>query len=120
MALLFHVVAVAGRVAVLIVALAKALLDKAIEVLLIMFVRIVEGSLNALHEHVTDGMQCLLDVIIKLPGRLRNGLLSKVLDESFHLGDIAMAHGSQEILCCRGSLQCCRRGQDQRSELHVD
>jgi len=43
MALLLHVVAVAGRVAVSVVALAEALLDKAIEILLIVLVRIIEG-----------------------------------------------------------------------------
>jgi hypothetical protein len=99
-ALVFHVVAVPSGLPVHTVALAKAFLDKAIEVLLIVLVCIIECRLDALHKHVTDGVESLLDVVIELPGGLRDGLLGKVLDERFHLGDIAMANSCQKILCC--------------------
>jgi len=70
MALVLHGMAVRDGLLVIRVALAKARLSEAIKVLLIMFVRILEGMLDALDKHVADSMKSLLDVIIKFPGRL--------------------------------------------------
>jgi len=72
MAFVLHGMAVSHCLLVLRVALAEAVLHKAIEVLLIVPVGIIEGSLDALHKHVTDGMKSFFDIIIKFPGGLRD------------------------------------------------
>jgi hypothetical protein len=105
MALVLHGMAVANNLLVVAIAFPKALLCEAIKIFLVMLVGILECVLDTLHEHVTDGMKRLLDVIIEFPSRLRDGLLSEVLNQSLHLGDISMTHSSQKILCSRRSFQ---------------
>jgi len=95
MVLVVHGMALIHRLFVSAVAITKhASASTAIEVLLIMFVRIVK--VDAHLKHVTDGMGCLLGAIIELPGRLGDGLFSKVLNKkSLHLGDIALTKSSE-------------------------
>jgi hypothetical protein len=81
------------------VASSKAFLREAIEVLLIVLVLVHERRLNALHKHVFDGLQSSLDVVIKFPPRFADRLISNLLHEGLHCGDIAVPHGIHEIHC---------------------
>jgi hypothetical protein len=78
----------------------KTVLREAIEALLVLLVLLHERILNAFHKHVTDGMQSSLDVVIELPTRLADGLMSKSLHEGLHRGDVALPYGIHEVTCC--------------------
>jgi hypothetical protein len=79
------------------VARSETVLHKAVEVVLVSLMRFKKGTLDALHKHVSDGLEGSLDVIVKLPARLLDGLLNQTLDQCLHLRDIAFSNDCQQM-----------------------
>jgi hypothetical protein len=120
LALVIHIMATTNGLCVLVNASTKAILCEAIHVLLILLVCLFESLLDVCDEHGADGLQSVLDVLVKLPARFRNGFLDQTLDKGLHLRGIAMSHSGKEAVRSRRRIQSDHRGQEQRCELHVN
>jgi hypothetical protein len=69
-ALVIHCMATMDGVVVCVNTSTEAVLCEATHVLLVYLVPLLEGLLDVLDEHAADGLQSILDVLVKFPGRL--------------------------------------------------
>jgi hypothetical protein len=69
-ALVIHRMATMDGVVVCVNTSTEAVLCEATHVLLVYLVPLLEGLLDVLDEHAADGLQSILDVLVKFPGRL--------------------------------------------------
>jgi hypothetical protein len=98
MALLVHAFATVCGFGVLRHASTKAILCEAIHVLLVFLVLVLESLLDVQDKHGADGLQSVLDVLVKLPARFRDGFLSQTLDKGLHLRGISVTNSCQKIV----------------------
>jgi hypothetical protein len=118
-ALVIHCMATMDGVVVCVNASTEAVLCEATHVLLVYLVPLREGLLDVLDEHAADGLQSILDVLVKFPGRLGNRLLNQALHHRFHLAGIAVSHSLDEVMCSGGGARSHQRRQEQWNKLHV-